>query len=118
VSDAPAFRGGKNLALKVPAHQFAATVEAYRALGIPVLSEAARAVVFQWGTSFLHVAPDNLSQAELWLELIVPDADAAAEQLAKTPFVRCDAIEPLRPGFPGFWVTSPASIIHLVTENE
>ena len=91
---APLFRGGKNIALKVPAHQFAATVQACRALGIPVASESADAGAFAWGPR------------------------AAADALASTPFARCDAIEPLRPGFPGFWVTSPASIIHLVTENE
>ena len=30
--------------------------------------------------------------------------------------MRCDDIEPLPPGFRGFWVSSPASIVHLVFE--
>jgi hypothetical protein len=118
MSDAPQFRGGRNIALKVPFHLFAATVEAYRGLGIPVVHESTGAVSFTWGPSVLHVTAENVSQAELWLEFITPDSKAAARALATSPFVRCDAIEPLRPGFPGFWVTSPASIIHLVTEDE
>lgn len=55
-----------------------------------------------------------MSQAELWLELVTDDTGQAASTLAAAGVVRCDAIEPLGSGFDGFWISSPAAVIHLV----
>ena len=55
-----------------------------------------------------------MSQAELWLEVVTDDSEAAAEHLNNAGIVRCDDIEPLPEGFAGFWISSPASVIHLV----
>ena len=55
-----------------------------------------------------------MSQAELWLEVVTDDVDAAAERFQAAGVERCDEIEPLREGFAGFWISSPASIVHLV----
>jgi hypothetical protein len=105
--------------MKVPTHQFANTVAAYREMGIPVREESPASVVFEFGPIWLHIdSVANLSQAEIWLEFITSDATAAAERIGRTPFVRCDEIEPLPQGFAGFWVTSPASIVHLISEAE
>lgn len=117
--ETPTFRGGRNIAMKVPAHQFEATVEAYRQIGIPILERSASTVSFEFGPIRLHVdRVTNLSQAEIWLEFIATDALASADRLARAGFVRCDDVEVLPADFTGFWVTSPSSIVHLVAEIE
>jgi hypothetical protein len=105
--------------MKVPAHQFHSTIESYRRLGIPILEQSSTSVSFQFGPMNLHVDKvDSLTQAEIWLEFIVSDVNAAAGYVEQADFVRCDQVEPLPSDFPGFWVTSPSSIVHLVTEKE
>ncbi|MGY1857386.1 hypothetical protein [Modestobacter sp. SYSU DS0290] len=57
-----------------------------------------------------------ISQAELWLQLTTDDPAAAAQHLATAEGVaRCDEIEPLGEGS-AFWISSPASIVHLVAQ--
>lgn len=60
----------------------------------------------------------TVSQTEIWLEVITDDMDAAEEYLQTNEVVRCDEIEPLPEGFEGFWISSPANIIHLVTNSD
>lgn len=111
-------RGGKNIAMKVPTLQFEKVVNSYKSLGLPVIRETKDCVSFEYGQLSLHVdRVDHMSQAELWLEFITSDLEAAASRLSESNFDRCDEIENLE-GHTGFWVSSPASIIHLVTENE
>lgn len=37
-----------------------------------------------------------------------------AGQLRQAGVVRCDEVEPLDEGFEGFWIMSPANIVHMV----
>jgi hypothetical protein len=57
---------------------------------------------------------DALSQAEVWLEVVTDDVQAAANHFAGLGIVRRDEIEKLPEGFNGFWIANPAGIIHLV----
>jgi len=119
-SDRPAWRGGRNIALKVPPHQFDATVGFYRdTLGLPLIAALAPDVVFEFGANRLWIdRVASLSQAELWLEVVTDDPLAAAPDLAACGAVRCDAIEPLPKGFLGYWIASPAGIVHLARAPE
>jgi hypothetical protein len=114
--DQPRFRGGRNLALKVPPHQFEATVAFYRdVLGLEPLPTEGASAAFRFGSLCLWVdRMAQLSQAEVWLEVQAEDPDAAAAHLARQGVVRCDAIEALPEGFRGFWIANPAGIVHLV----
>ncbi len=115
----PTFRGGRNIALKVPAHQFDATIESYCRLGIPILDQSSIHIAFQFGSIHLHVDKvANLSQAEIRLEFVVSDVKAAAPYSEQANFVRCDEVEQLPEDYLGFWVASPSSIVHLDTEKE
>ena len=58
-----------------------------------------------------------MSQTEVWLEIATDDVSAAAEQLRSKGVTRCDEIEPLDETFAGFWISSPAQIVHLVVEE-
>ncbi|MGH8490712.1 MAG: hypothetical protein ACREXS_18080 [Gammaproteobacteria bacterium] len=41
---------------------------------------------------------------------------AASTHFKAAGVVRCDEIEPLPEGFDGFWISNPASIIHIVSK--
>lgn len=113
----PHFRGGRNIAMKLPSHQFDETVAFYRdTLKLPMLKEEPEICGFDFGgvDLWLDRVP-AMSQAELWLELETPDTEAAAAYLADADVVRCDEVEPLPEGFDGLWISSPANIIHLVS---
>ena len=118
----PTFTAGKNIAMKVPSHEFKKTVEFYGdVLGLPEADVADKGTsqVFEFGGKNLWVDKiDGISQAEIWLEIETDDIDAASGYLAEKGCIRRDEIEPLPNGYKGFWVSSPSNIIHLMTEKQ
>ena len=113
------FAAGRNIAMKVPPHLYEATIQFYRdVLGLNEITKHAPSVGFEFGSNNLWIdRVPGISQAEVWLEVVTNDLDTASALLAEAHIVRCDEIEPLPEGFQGFWVTSPASIIHLVCKD-
>jgi catechol 2,3-dioxygenase-like lactoylglutathione lyase family enzyme len=120
----PVFTPGRNIAMKVPSHEHERTVAFYRdVLGFRQLAGAAEGsgetVAFEFGDKVLWIDDvPGISQAELWLEVITDDVERAAEYLRGQDCVRRDGIEPLPDGFRGFWIASPANIIHLLTAGD
>jgi hypothetical protein len=111
------YRGGSNVAMKLPPHRFDETVAFYRdTLGLAV-SDHGESKLVEFGPIklWLDRCP-QFSQTELWLEVIARDTDEAAKHLADAKVVRCDPIETLPDGFRGFWIASPADIVHIVSE--
>ncbi|XWN32382.1 MAG: hypothetical protein ROR55_04485 [Devosia sp.] len=111
------FEGGRNIAIKVPPHQYKATVGFYRDLlrleEIPGPSDDT--VGFKFGGVTLWIdRVATMSQAEVWLEIITSDTASAAKIFTDAGIARCDEIEDLGVGFDGFWIASPAAIVHLV----
>lgn len=113
----PTFTAGDNIAIKVPAHQFADTVSFYRdVLGLPEKpGSTSDSKIFQFGDKNLWIDKvENLQQAETWLEIITDDIKLAASYLATKGVTRCDEVEVLPDGLKGFWVASPTNGIHLI----
>jgi catechol 2,3-dioxygenase-like lactoylglutathione lyase family enzyme len=119
-SQRPHFEGGKNIAMKLPPHLFDQTVVFYRdTLGLPPLRVEVNMCGFQFGAVELWLdRVQTISQAELWLQVDTPDAVVASAYLEQEGTVRCDEIEPLPNGFEGFWISSPAHIVHLVSQSD
>ncbi len=115
--NAPKFRAGRNMAMKVPAHEFEATVEFYRdIISLPLAEGDEPGIVFAFGDKQLWIdKADHLSQAEIWLEILTDDVRAAELYCRENGILRRDEIEKLPRGFAGFWICSPANIIHLVS---
>ncbi len=115
----PNFSAGRNIALKMPPREFQQAVAFYRdILGLEQLSADDTSVTFRFGEMRLWIdRVPTLSQAETWLEIRTPDADAAADWLEAQGIDRCDAIEPLPEGFPGYWILAPGGIVHLIHER-
>ena len=106
--------------MKVPPHLWEATVHFYRdVLGLKLLDNHLPNIGFEFGSNQLWIdRVDGMSQTELWLELAASDIPAASEHLATAGVVRRDEIEPLPENYEGFWIASPASIIHMVAKPD
>lgn len=118
------FDGGRNIAMKVPPHQWEQTVRFYReTLGLRQLDNpfdsGPQSVGFEFGANRLWIdRVPGVSQAELWLQVTTSDTALAADHLATASGVtRCDEIEPLGTTT-AFWISSPAAIVHLVSEPD
>ena len=113
----PKFYAGDNIAMKIPLHEHSATVKFYRdVIGLPQIENMLPDIVFKFGDKRLWLdAVDHISQAEIWLEIETDDVKTAAYYLEQKGIIRCDKIEALPQSFEGFWITSPANIIHLVS---
>jgi hypothetical protein len=114
------FEGGINIAMKIPSHQYEATIAFYRdVIGLKPFTAKSPAVGFELGPNRLWIDEvPMMSQAEVWLELFTDDFSGAADHLARAGVVRCDAIELLDDSFRGGWITNPANIIHMVREPD
>ena len=110
------FAGGRNIALKLPPHEFEDAAHFYReVLGLRQLNEYLPSIVFEFGANQLWLdRVETMTQAELWLELRTPDTAKAAKHLAHAGVTRCDPVEELPEGFDGFWIAGAGNIIHLV----
>ena len=116
----PNIYGGIDIAMKIPAHQYQDTLRFYRDIvGLKPYNAKAPAVGFELGPNrlWLEEVP-TLSQAEVWLELFTDDHKAALAHLESNGITRCDAVEPLEPGFRGGWIMNPPNIVHMVHEED
>lgn len=114
------FRGGRNVAMKLPPHQYEAMIKFYRdTLGLEVqqTSDNSHAVDYGPIRLWLDRCPKT-SHAELWLDIGTNDTKAAAKHLAAEGVVRCDAIEELPKNFDGYWIANSAGIVHIVSGYE
>lgn len=113
------FAGGRNIAMKVPPHVYEATVQFYRdVVGLKLIEEQSPSIRFAFGANQLWIdCVPGLSQAEIWLELITNEISVASDHLKSANVVRCDEIEPLPEGIQTFWISNPASIVHLVCKD-
>jgi len=112
----PTFNGGINIAIKVPLHEYEATVAFYRdTLNLPLVEEEPEGCIFQFGPSRLWIdkAP-QLARADIWLELETNDTMGAARYLKNHGVPRRDELEALPEDFDGFYVSDPAGVVHLV----
>lgn len=115
------FEPGRNIAMKIPAHEYENTVRFYR----EVLRFKERTGTgaddtprFEFGDKILWLdRMPGLSQSEIWLEVVASNIEEASEYLKEQGCYRRDEIEPLPSGFKAFWISSPSNIIHLVSSS-
>lgn len=116
------FEPGRNIAMKIPAHEYQDTVRFYRdVLRLKELTGPGADATprFEFGDKVLWLdRMPGLSQSEIWLEIVARDIDGASGYLEQHGCHRRDEIEPLPEGFQAFWIASPTNIIHLVTSAD
>ena len=120
----PTFRGGHNIAMKLPKAQFDQTVVFYReTLGMEVTDNSDESVAegviqsasIRFGPVTLWLdRVDNYARADLWLDLFTDDVDRATEHLAAHGVHVQDELEPLPSGMNAHWISNPVGIPHIV----
>lgn len=123
MADIP-FKGGLNIAIKIPKSKYEETVGFYRdilkleveerPIENPTVSRTHR-VKFGMNTVWLDCV-DNYTHAETWLELRTPDVEKATEYLRTKGIETCDELEKLPDGY--HWITDPAGTVLLVGKDE
>jgi hypothetical protein len=58
---------------------------------------------------------DQISQAEIWLEIRATDLKATQKLFKEKKVIQCNQMEKLPDGFKGFWIMNPANIVHLIS---
>lgn len=118
----PSFRGGVNVAMKIPKSQFDATVAFYRdVLGFDVRREGGQGTPVSYSMQFGPVRlwldrVDNYAHADVWLEVATNDLAAATRHLAAHGTRIRDELEPLY-GVNGHWIANPAGVVHLLVDQ-
>jgi catechol 2,3-dioxygenase-like lactoylglutathione lyase family enzyme len=117
MADAPRYAAGPNVAMKLPERHYAATLSFYRdALGLPVVEDREDGALIAFGAVRLHLdRVATQSQPDVWLQITADDTAAARAHLAAHGATLCPEVEPLPPGFDGFWIAAPSGAIHLVS---
>ncbi|MBE1490798.1 VOC family protein [Plantactinospora soyae] len=120
----PQFRGGQNIAMKLPKAQFEQTVTFYRdVLGMDVTDETgegvegvvSRCASVQFGPVKLWLDQvDNYARADIWLELFTDDVAVATDHLARHGVIPQDELEPFPSGLAAHWISNPVGIPHIV----
>lgn len=115
------FEPGKNIAMKIPAHEYENTVRFYRdVIRFKELTGSGEndTPKFEFGDKVLWLdCMPGLSQSEIWLEVVASNVEEASDYLKEQGCYRRDEIEPLPDGFKAFWISSPSNIIHLVSSS-
>lgn len=119
------FTGSVNIAMKIPAADYEATVAFYRdVLGLNVTEDksdqptVAQVHKVEFGPCTLWLDRiDTYAQPDVWLQVTTPDLTAAMTHLTAAGITTCDEIEPLAEGFEGHWIKNPAGVVHLVARE-
>lgn len=123
----PAFRGGVNIAMKIPRAEYDATVSFYRdALGLEVTEEEDTGAASVTRTHRVAFGPvtlwldrvDGYPRSDVWLQVETDDLAAATERLTEAGGTVCDEVERFAdPATRAHWVKSPAGVVHLLSET-
>jgi catechol 2,3-dioxygenase-like lactoylglutathione lyase family enzyme len=121
----PTFRGGLNVAMKIPKARYDETVAFYRDIlgmdvtdqtGAPgVVDAVPRCASVRFGpvTLWLDMV-ESYARSDLWLELFTDDVEQAIAHLVDNGVATIDEVEPLPEAMDAHWVSNPAGVTHLV----
>lgn len=118
------FKGGINIAVKVPKSKYDKTVAFYRDILKLEVEEkpitnptVSRTHQVKFGINILWLdCVDNYTHSETWLELNVDNLEQATEYLKENGTNTCDEIEQLPENM--HWITDPAGTVFLIKERE
>ncbi|MFX0059413.1 MAG: hypothetical protein ACFE85_16230 [Candidatus Hodarchaeota archaeon] len=114
------FKPGKNIAIKVPIEKYEATVKFYSdIIGLPLKLKKSNSVMFKFGEINLWIdRMEKVEKTEVWFEIQTDNTEEAKNYFQLTNIERKDEIEELPLEFDGFWISNPAGVIHLITNEE
>ncbi|GIN20660.1 hypothetical protein J1TS3_17940 [Siminovitchia fordii] len=106
------FKGGNNIALKIPKFKYSETVHFYKeVIKLPYLGFMSESHAFQFGDATLWLdCMDNYSQQDVWLEIQTDNVKIAAEYLQENHINRRDEVE-VHENSEGYWISDPCGTI-------
>lgn len=118
------FEAGINIAIKIPKNKYEKTVSFYRDILKLEVEEkpiknptVSRTHEVKFGHNIIWLdCVDNYTHSETWLQLIVPDVEAATEYLQSNGVETCDEIEELPENM--HWITDPAGTVFNVQQKK
>lgn len=118
------FTAGLNIAMKIPAPDYEATVSFYRdVLGFELTEEdpgtpsISRTHTVQFGPNTLWLdRAEGAARSDLWLQLRTDDIDTATARLAEAGIDTCDELEQLSDPT-AHWIKNPAGVVHLLQQD-
>jgi predicted RecB family nuclease len=118
------FKGGVNIAIKLPKSKYNLTVAFYRdilklqveekPISNPTVSRTHQ-VVFGNNIIWLDCV-DNYTHSETWLELTTEDVASATKYLQSKGVETCDELEQLPENM--HWITDPAGTVFIVKKRD
>lgn len=117
------FEAGINIAIKIPKSKYEKTVAFYRDILKLSVEEkkidnptVSRTHEVKFGHNIIWLdCVDNYTHSETWLQLTVPDVEAATEYLQLNGVETCDEIEELPENM--HWITDPAGTVFNVQQT-
>ncbi|GIO28331.1 hypothetical protein [Ornithinibacillus bavariensis] len=106
------FKGGNNIALKIPKYKYDETVHFYKeVLKLPYLGFMSESHAFQFGDATLWLdCMENYSQQDVWLEIQTDNVQIAEEYLHENHIHRRDEVE-VHENSAGYWISDPSGTI-------
>jgi hypothetical protein len=106
------FKGGHNIALKIPKFKYEETVEFYKdVIKLPYLGFKSESHAFQFGDVTLWLdCMDNYAQQDVWLEIQTNDLKEADVYLKQNHINRRDEVE-VHEDSKGYWISDPSGTI-------
>lgn len=118
------FKGGLNIAIKIPKSKYEQTVTFYRdilnlevtekSIDNPTVSRT-HEVKFGNNTVWLDCV-DNYKHSETWLELKTPDVEKATEYLKRKGIETFDELEKIPEG--NHWIMDPAGTVFILGKDD
>lgn len=120
----PKFQAGINIAIKIPKSKYEKTVAFYKDIlklevGEKPISNptVSRTHEVQFGNNVIWLdCVDNYTHSETWLQLTVPDVEAATQYLRSNGVETCDEIESLPENM--HWITDPAGTVFNLQQHQ
>lgn len=120
----PKFEAGINIAIKIPKNKYEKTVAFYREILKLEVEErpinnptVSRTHEVKFGNNIIWLdCVDNYTHSETWLQLTVPDVEAATQYLLSNGVETFDEIEELPENM--HWITDPAGTVFNVQERK
>lgn len=120
----PKFRGGMNIALKIPKHVYKQTISFYsNVLGFELIKEESEyfpeCYSCQYGLIKLWFdRMDSYAQTDVWMDLETDDIAAAREYLKSHHIPFRNELEKLPADFKADWISNPAGVVMLLKEEK
>lgn len=118
------FKGGINIAIKIPKNKYEATVAFYRDIlkleieEKPIINPTvSRTHEVKFGPNIVWLdCVDNYSQQQIWMELQTPNVVAAKQHLTDNGIETCDELEQIPENM--HWIQDPSGTVFILGQEK